>query len=260
MVGVYVRSRNGGAKDRIMKQYTVVFVLTIGCIESFNPFDFKNDNCLGCEDTASSDGECAEVAIESSTAISSCFDIDEASFTVISRLETLWGSKPAFICAYNSYNSLSSCLSVPNDAYYCFFDDSISWDFNFLNGLYVNYGEAAFNAFIAHEWGHLNQRRAGLLGANGSTKALELHADCQAGMFMAFEYDSGRISLDDIEATRVFFSDIGEAYLSSWGDVGSHGTGTERVQAFDVGFTNALENLPELCVDDPIALMRLVCG
>ena len=73
MVGVYVRSRNGGAKDRIMKQYTVVFVLSIGCIESFNPFDFKNDNCWGCEDIASSDGECAEVAIESSTAISSCF-------------------------------------------------------------------------------------------------------------------------------------------------------------------------------------------
>lgn len=248
--------------DGHMKRYTVCLVFGIGCIDDFEPFDFGNNDCWGCEDTGYSetDGMCADVVIESSTATSSCFDIGTAGITVVSRLETLWGSKPAFICAYNSYNSLSSCLSVPNDAYYCFFDDSISWDFNFLNGISVNYGEAASNAFIAHEWGHVNQSRAGLFGANGSTKALELHADCQAGMFMAFEYDSGRISLDDVEATRVLFSQIGDPYLSSWGDVSSHGTGIERVQAFDVGFTSSLENLEELCFDDPIALMRLVCG
>ena len=208
---------------------------------------------------ADDDPTCAEVGLRSSSSYPTCGALGPTAATAAGHLETFWTTAPSGLCGH-TMGAMSACGQIPTqNAAYCAFDDSIYYDTTFMNQLSWEYGPYAAVAFLAHEWGHLNQARTGI-ASPVSTKAMELHADCQAGVFTALEVTAGYVTETDVAQTRFFFSSIGDHYPSYWTQMHAHGTGPERLAAFDHGYGAGLYVADEICVDDPLHWMRQICG
>jgi len=129
---------------------------------------------------------------------------------------------------------------IEGNAFYCPEGDFMAFDDQTLfPQIYDQYGSSDVLAMIvAHEWGHAIQQRAGI---DGTTIVLEQQADCFAGSWMAhLARDGGPIKVDDdvlnlAIAGMVSFSD--EVGVTSATE-GAHGSGFDRVSAFQDGFAN----------------------
>jgi predicted metalloprotease len=166
------------------------------------------------------------------------------------NLLTLWDDGPTTICAYNgAAGGFGPCGQLaPQNAFYCSQDDSIAFDGPFLNQLVARFGMFAGTMVIGHEWGHLNQRRLGLLGAMGSYDVNfrnERQADCQAGIFAAFLQSRRVLMMSDAQATYMQFCALGNN--SGWFDPGGHGDCPTRATAFLQGYNGAMSSLDGLC-------------
>ncbi len=133
---------------------------------------------------------------------------------------------------------------VAENALYCPAEDLIAWDrVNLLPDLQQRFGSLTVGLVMAHEFAHAVQSRALVRGA---TVTLELQADCFAGAWV-----------DDVDERIATFSTDGDALdqavagllelRDSLGVPGSsssaHGSGFDRVSAFQEGF----EDGPEAC-------------
>lgn len=190
-----------------------------------------------------------------------CTPLSDNHFFVAGELVTFWGTSPSLICNYDgNAGGQGPCGPLaPGNAFYCGADDSISTDFNFLNQQFFAFGDFAPVTILAHEWGHLNQHDLGLLQGS-SNKALELHADCQAGIFAAYEADIGNLSAGDVEEAFGSLCAAGDPATSPWFQPGAHGTCEERLSAFQFGFSGAQQQLSSLCSGrDQLSTMRSIC-
>lgn len=127
---------------------------------------------------------------------------------------------------------------IQGNAFYCPEGDFMAFDDRDLfPGIYERYGSDVLAMIVAHEWGHAIQTRAGI---NAVTIVLEQQADCFAGSWIGhLAADGGPIAVDDDTlnvaiAGMVSFSD--EPGTTSDVD-GAHGSGFDRVGAFQDGFT-----------------------
>jgi uncharacterized protein len=94
----------------------------------------------------------------------------------------------------------------------------------------------AISYAIAHEWGHHVQALAGTSAK--SSRSLELGADCFAGVWGGYAWDRSLLSPGDkAEAVRLA-SLIGDAPGMAPNALGAHGTGPQRVAAFDKGYVS----------------------
>jgi hypothetical protein len=139
-----------------------------------------------------------------------CRPIPEAAATV-AALNAFWG-RSVRLC--QSPDPHESAVAVPED-------NLVEANRRFLAEVTRDYGAPAATGILAHEWGHMVQRR--LRG-----RAAELHADCLAGAFLR------RAGYDKRAITRF-------ALLSlESGDDGfafdDHGTGPERQAAVLRGY------------------------
>jgi predicted metalloprotease len=129
---------------------------------------------------------------------------------------------------------------IEGNAFYCPEGDFMAFDDQELfPQIYEQYGSSDVLAMIvAHEWGHAIQQRAGI---SGPTILLEQQADCFAGAWMGhLAAVGGPITVNDdvlnlAIAGMVSFSD--EAGVTAKTE-GAHGSGFDRVSAFQDGFTN----------------------
>ncbi|HEV2125037.1 MAG TPA: neutral zinc metallopeptidase, partial [Chloroflexota bacterium] len=151
-------------------------------------------------------------------------------------------SPKRFISYSTSRPASNACGPLqPNNAYYCYADNSIAWDDDWLlSGFKAD--RPAFSVdhdmvpltVIAHEWGHHISSLAGLPQLSIQR---ELQADCFAGLYLAHAAEDSKIvtleTSDVREAAMAVFA-LGDDPFSrsQWHDAGVHGTAWERSMAF----------------------------
>ncbi|VXC40462.1 neutral zinc metallopeptidase [Aeromicrobium sp. 9AM] len=135
-------------------------------------------------------------------------------------------------CA-NSYSD------VQGNAFYCKLDDSVAWDAEkLLPDLQKKYGDFVIPVVLAHEWGHAMQQRSGFFSANELTVSSELQADCFAGAWSkhaqktkAFDFTAA-----DLDTALAGILDLRDNPGTEATDASAHGSGFDRVSAFQDGF------------------------
>ena len=206
-------------------------------------------------------------------------DPDEVATAALEDIEAYWASAMPDVydtgfeplrggyVPYGPDSALPSCGPeeltyelIAENALYCPAEDLIAWDrVNLVPDLQQRFGSLTVGLVMAHEFAHAIQARALVRGA---TVTLELQADCFAGAWV-----------DDVDDRIATFATDGDALdqavagllelRDSLGVPGSsssaHGSGFDRVSAFQEGF----EEGPEACAtyaDDPPPVVAIPFG
>ncbi|HET8985473.1 MAG TPA: neutral zinc metallopeptidase [Trueperaceae bacterium] len=159
----------------------------------------------------------------------------------------------------------SGCGVAPSAAgpFYCPNDQMLYIDLSFYDTLRERYGapgDFAQAYVIAHEVGHHVQNLVGTLGemrqqqqarpaqANALSVALELQADCYAGVWAASADARGIMERGDIEEGLGAAAAVGDDRLSSQAgrtvnqETFTHGSSQQRMQWFTTGFQSGDPN------------------
>lgn len=147
-------------------------------------------------------------------------------------------------------------LLLQNNAFYCREDDFIAWDDGQLfPGLDKDFGRFAIALVLAHEWGHAIQQRAEV---DQDTVIMEQQADCFAGAW------TRHVETDPASRSRLGFKaadlDVALAGLVRFRDLigmtaaslGAHGTGFDRVRAFQEGYAKGAGECARYAEDPPV--------
>ena len=140
-----------------------------------------------------------------------------------------------------------------HNAFYCRPDDAVAWDQEFLMPeLADQYGDFTVAVVLAHEWGHAIQARAQI---DEPTVILELQADCFAGAWVAHVNagEDTRFSLttEELDLALAGILSLRDAPGSLADDPNAHGSGFDRVGAFQEGFEQSASRCAEYTVGDP---------
>ncbi|WP_421118521.1 neutral zinc metallopeptidase [Aquihabitans daechungensis] len=139
------------------------------------------------------------------------------------------------------------------NAYYCPPADAVVWDQEaFMPDLAERYGSFTVAVVIAHEWGHVIQERTRFSEASVTT---ELQADCFAGSWVKHVEagDSPRfdVTTDDLDQSLAGVLSLRDAPGGFADDPQAHGSGFDRVGAFQDGFEHGVERCAEFTDGDP---------
>ncbi|MBN1527973.1 MAG: neutral zinc metallopeptidase [Thermoleophilaceae bacterium] len=154
-------------------------------------------------------------------------------------------SPPEVKGAYSSETDAPACGDAPaalNNAFYCIPGDYIAWDEpRLMFPFYNRFGDMAPAMVVAHEWGHAIQARLGW--EFPMSIYAELNADCLAGAWAkaapSLEQQGLRsTSLDEVVDPLFKFRDPAG---SEWFDPGAHGSGLQRIAAFQYGTSGDVE-------------------
>lgn len=140
-----------------------------------------------------------------------------------------------------------------DNAFYCPPSDAVVWDQErFMPDLAERYGDFTVAVVIAHEWGHAIQDRAQFSGASVTT---ELQADCFAGAWVAHVDDGGSerfsVTTDDLDESLAGVLSLRDAPGGFADDPSAHGSGFDRVGAFQDGFQDGVTRCAEYTDGDP---------
>lgn len=192
-------------------------------------------------------------------------DPDEVVARALADLETFWTEalpeaydveftplRGGYV-AYGPQGPLPQCGDqllgyddIAENALYCPDSDLIAWDrVNLMPQLQQQYGALTAGIVMAHEFAHAVQSRGGV---EGVTVTLELQADCFAGAWVS--------DVDDREPTFTTVGDALDQALAgllelrdqvgvSASDPQAHGSGFDRINAFQQGFQRGIDT----CVD-----------
>lgn len=119
---------------------------------------------------------------------------------------------------------------------YCGSDNTIYIDIAFMEDSYDRIGDFAPVIILAHEWGHSVEEQLGYFNGDYYTITTELMADCFAGAYTNYLMNESEIAVldeGDIEEAMTSLFENGDDL--PWFDEDAHGTGEERVNAFNVG-------------------------
>ncbi|MCX6400615.1 MAG: neutral zinc metallopeptidase [Propionibacteriales bacterium] len=128
---------------------------------------------------------------------------------------------------------------VQGNAFYCKLDDSVAWDAaGLLPDLQAKYGDFVIPVVLAHEWGHAMQQRSGFFDETELTVSSELQADCFAGAWAQHAQESGAfdVSAADLDNALAGILDLRDTPGTNSMDPSAHGSGFDRVSAFQDGF------------------------
>ncbi len=144
-------------------------------------------------------------------------------------------------CEYNGDYTF-----VEDNAFYCDEGDFIVYDDAKLFPEFAEqFGPLVTAVILAHEWGHAIQspERNGVMYSLRST-TIELQADCFAGAWVghvqADTIDGLSFSEADITGALLGMMQIGDSPGDSSYDANAHGSGFDRVSAFQDGFVGGL--------------------
>jgi hypothetical protein len=146
-------------------------------------------------------------------------------------------------------------------AFYCGVGDFMVYDDGddgLLAELAREYGAATIGTVLAHEFAHAIQLRIGALDRALPTITTEQQADCYAGAWTgrAARGESAivRFSDGDVRAGLIAMTKVSDPVGVDQFVEGGHGSGFDRVGAFQVGFNEGPERCSEL-LDAPLPLM-----
>lgn len=120
--------------------------------------------------------------------------------------------------------------------FYCRVDRTIYLDGAFFDDLWAFKEDAAVVVVIAHEWGHHVQHLLGIDRLRRTGMAIELQADCLAGMFLRHAALQQRLQDGDLEEAIAVSSRSGDPSWTRPEDRRAHGSGAQRVSAFRRGY------------------------
>lgn len=139
------------------------------------------------------------------------------------------------------------------NAFWCYPDDYMAWDDEGLfPELYTDYGPFAIAMVLAHEWGHAIQDQTMF---DETTILHEQQADCFAGAWAAHVIDEGDedlgFRLADLELALAGMLKFRDAPGSVSTDPGAHGSGFDRINAFQEGFELGSDRCAEYDANPP---------
>lgn len=142
---------------------------------------------------------------------------------------------------------------VLNNAYYCPTDDAVAWDQeNLMPELALQYGDFVVAVVLAHEWGHVIQNRSGFEAA---TVVMELQADCFAGAWVKHAQDDSNspftVSTEALDNALAGVLSLHDALGGEATAPNAHGSGFDRVGAFQSGFEQGAQRCKGFTIDDP---------
>lgn len=131
---------------------------------------------------------------------------------------------------------------LKDNAFYCGEGDFVAYDdADLFPKLSSKLGDLSLGVVLAHEWGHSIQARAGVPD-NTPTIKLEQQADCYAGSWSAHLARGENTKLPfgdaDIKDAMLALLSVRDPAGSDPNDPGAHGSGFDRVGAFQDGFIN----------------------
>ncbi len=146
-------------------------------------------------------------------------------------------------------------------AFYCGDGDFMVYDDGddgLLAGLAGEYGAATIGTVLAHEYAHAIQLRNGGLDRALPTIVTEQQADCFAGAWTGRASRGEAVTLQfsdsDVRAGLIAMTKVSDPVGIDQFVPGGHGSGFDRVGAFQVGFNQGPARCAEL-LDDPLPLM-----
>ena len=158
---------------------------------------------------------------------------------------------PKLVLFTNQVSSACGYGSAASGPFYCPGDEKLYLDFSFFNELKREFrapGDFAQAYVIAHEFGHHIQNLTGIMGkvqragnSNRLSVALELQADCYAGIWANAANQQGRLEAGDPEEALRAASAVGDDMMQrrTQGYVVpesfTHGTAEQRMQWFTRG-------------------------
>jgi predicted metalloprotease len=148
-------------------------------------------------------------------------------------------------------------------AFYCPIGDFIIYDdgeTGLLATLAAEFGPATIGIVLAHEYGHAIQERIGALQLDLPTVTTEQQADCIAGAWAgraaAGQAPGVPFTDADVRAGLIAMIEVEDPVGTNPTDPGGHGSGFDRIGAFQVGFQEGLARCAEL-IDAPLPLIPL---
>ena len=143
-------------------------------------------------------------------------------------------------------------------AIYCKLDDSVAWDdADFMPQQRSKFGDFVIPIVLAHEWGHAIQKRSGFFDQNKVTASGELQADCFAGGWARHAQDDGvfEVNAADLDRALAGMLDIADTPgTTTENNQTAHGSGFDRVSAFQEGYDNGVEKCKGYKDGDPPVL------
>lgn len=192
----------------------------------------------------------------------------EFASTVLASTEDVWNDvfrrnglkyrEPKLVLFTNQVSSACGYASAAMGPFYCPGDNKLYLDFAFFNELKREFGapgDFAQAYVIAHEVGHhiqnllgtmdkvtAAQARSGKRQANQYSVALELQADCFAGIWAANVKSKGLLELGDAEEAIRAAASVGDDMIQKRTrgyvvpESFTHGSAQQRVKWFTKGF------------------------
>lgn len=129
---------------------------------------------------------------------------------------------------------------------YCPGDNTIYLETSLGDAIDARYGDFGALSILAHEYGHayMSQLKNHPLGKDG-----ELLADRYAGAFARFAENKGTLEAGDLNEARQTFKAVGDYSIYSHDH---HGTPSERLAAFDMGYASGFRMPTGSGADEPI--------
>jgi predicted metalloprotease len=197
--------------------------------------------------------------------------VNKLAVQAIADLQDYWGKefpelydkdyepvKGGFYAVTPSSGDLPPCATsadeISGNAFYCSTKDVVAWDAEgLLPELQEKYGDFVIPVVLAHEWGHAVQGRSNF---TARTVTKELQADCFAGAWSKHAKDDGvfKVTAADLDSALAGILDLRDTPGTSNIDPNAHGSGFDRVSAFQDGFDNGPGKCKDYRDDEPMAL------
>ncbi|HEY5151527.1 MAG TPA: neutral zinc metallopeptidase [Mycobacterium sp.] len=175
----------------------------------------------------------------------------------------LYGSdyKPVeggFFAVIPSSGDLPPCAADASDiagnAFYCSTKDVVAWDSeDLLPELQSKFGDFVIPIVLAHEWGHAVQERSNF---TARTVTKELQADCFAGGWAKHAQAKGvfKANSAELDTALAGILELRDSPGTSKIDPSAHGSGFDRVGAFQDGYDNGPEACKAYRDDNPVVV------
>jgi predicted metalloprotease len=197
--------------------------------------------------------------------------VNKIVIQAIADLEKFWGEQfptvyekdfepisGGYYAVYPSSDPPPPCAQdaseVAGNAFYCSTKDVVAWDAEgLLPELRERFGDFVIPVVMAHEWGHAVQARSNF---TARTVTKELQADCFAGAWSKHAKEDGvfDVTAADLDTALAGILELRDTPGTVHIDPNAHGSGFDRVSAFQDGFDNGLERCKDYRDDEPMVL------
>ena len=197
--------------------------------------------------------------------------VNEIAMQAIDNLQKYWATEypklynsayepvsGGFFAVVPSSGDLPPCAESTSDisgnAFYCASKDVVAWDSaELLPDLQSKFGDFVIPIVLAHEWGHAVQARSNF---TARTVTKELQADCFAGGWAKHAQESGAYKVNAVQLDNALAGilDLRDSPGTSKIDPSAHGSGFDRVGAFQDGYDNGLTACKAYRDDNPVVV------